>query len=64
MKPEAALEVDRRALLLGVRTDQRRVDVDHDPLWSRTQRPRARTRSRSRLPQRLQRRRLAGDLVD
>ena len=64
MKAEAALEVDRRALLLGVRADQRRVDVDHDPLRARAQLPRARPRSRPRRAQRLERPGVAGDPVD
>ena len=55
VKAERALEVDGRALLLGVRADQRRVDVDHDPLRPRAQLPRARPRSRPRRAQRLKR---------
>ena len=48
MKPEAALERAGRALLLGVRGDQRRVDVDHDPLGRRARRPSAFARARAR----------------
>jgi len=64
MKPEAALEVHRRAFLLGVRADQRRVDIDHDSLWPRAQLPRPRPRSRPCGAQRLKRGGVAGEPVD
>jgi hypothetical protein len=64
VKAEAALEVHRGAFLLGMRADQRRVDIDHDARRSRAQLPRARSGSRPRGAQRLERLRLAGKPVD
>ena len=39
VKPEPGAVVHRRAFLLGMRVDQRRVDIDHDPLRAHTQTP-------------------------
>jgi len=52
MKAEAALEVARCALLVGVRTDQRRVDVDRRLLGRPCELPSARPRVGVRGPQR------------
>ena len=47
-----------------MRVDQRRVDIDHDPLGTNTQTPRAFARRRSRGAQRVKQCRLGGDPVD
>ena len=64
MKPEPGAVVHRRAFLLGMRVDERRVDIDHDPLGANTEAPRALPRGRTRGAQRVKQRRLAGDRVD
>ena len=47
-----------------MRVDQRRVDIDHDPLRTHPQIPRALPRDCTRRAQRVKQRRLAGDRVD
>src|SRR3954447_10777833 len=52
------------AVLVGVRGDQRGVDVDHDPLRPRAGVPRVRSRPRASLAQRPEQRRIGGDRRD
>jgi hypothetical protein len=64
VKPEAALERARRAVLVGVRRDQRRVDVDDDPLGPSAGVPRVLARPRASGPQRVEQAPVAGDPID
>ena len=64
VKPVAALVVAGRPLLLRVRGDQRRVDVDRQPLRRAVQLPEPLARPRVRRAQRLQQRRVGRDPVD
>ena len=64
VKPVAALVVPGRLLLLGVRGDQRRVDVDRQPLRRAVQLPEPLARPRVRRAQRVQQPRVGGDPVD
>jgi hypothetical protein len=64
MEPEPGAVVHPRAFLLGMRVDQRRVDIDHDPLGTNTQSPRALPRRRTRRTQRIKQLGLVGDPVD
>ena len=64
VKPEPGAVVHRRAFLLGMRVDQRRVDIDHDPLGPNPETPRTFPRRRTRGAQRIKQRRLAGDPID
>ena len=64
MKPETALEVAGRALLVGVCAQQRRVEVDLDQPRPRAAPPRPRPGLRARRPDRLQRARVGGDPLD
>ena len=64
VEPEPGAVVHRRALLLGMRVHERRVDIDHDPLRANTENPRALPRDRARSTQRVKQRGLTGDPVD
>lgn len=64
MKPEPGAVVHGRALLLGVRVDQRRVDIDHDPVRSHPKIPRPLPRTRPGRPEHVKQRGIAGDPVD
>ena len=64
VKPEGALEVHRRSFLLGVRADQRRVDVDHDPLRADTQPPRPLPCPSARRADRIEQSRVVRDPID
>jgi hypothetical protein len=64
MKAEAALEVARRALLLGVAPDQRRVEIDRHPFGGDTQLPGVLAGLLSRRPQTLEQLGLGGDPLD
>ena len=64
MAPEPGAVVHGRAFLLGMRVDQRRIDIDHDPLRPHPQTPRAIPRRRTRDAQRNKQLRLASDPVD
>ena len=64
VKPVAALVVPGRLLLLRRRADQRRVDVDRQPLGRAVQLPEALARPRVSGTQRVQQRRVGGDPVD
>jgi len=64
MQAEAALERARRALLLGVRRDERRVEVDHDLLRAATRLPRPLADGGARRAQRLGQLGLGGDPLD
>ena len=64
VEPVAALVVAGRALLLRVRGDQRRVDVDRQPLGRAVQLPEPLARPRVRRAQRVQQPRLRRDPVD
>jgi hypothetical protein len=64
MKPEAALERARRALLLRVRADQRGVDVDHDPPRPGARLPGVLTRPRTSGAQRVEQARVSSDPID
>ena len=64
MKTKPGAIVHRRAFLLGMRVDQRRVDIDHDPLRPHPQAPRPIPRRRTRGAQRIKQCRLARDPID
>ena len=64
VKPEPALKRSRRTLLLAVRGDQRRVDVDHDPLGRGARAPGVLACPRPGDPQRPQQALVAGQRVD
>jgi hypothetical protein len=64
VKPEGALEVHRRSFFLGVRADQCRVDVDHDPLRAHTQPPCPLPRPSARRADRVEQPRVVRDPVD
>jgi hypothetical protein len=64
VEPVAALVVAGRVLLLRMRGDQRRIDVERQPLGRVVQLPEPLPRSRVRHTQRLQQRRVARDSLD
>ena len=64
VKPEAALVVPGGALLLGMRGDQRRVDIDHDPLGRPSPAPMPAPAPRRAPRGRVKQPRLGGDPVD
>jgi hypothetical protein len=63
-KPEAALECARCAFLVGVRTDQRGIEIDRQPLGRADQLPRPLAGARMRRPQPTEPVRIASDRVD
>ena len=64
MKAEAALEAARRAVLLGVRGDERRVQLERHPLGSHAQLPCVRACPHVRGAQALEQLRAGGDPLD
>ena len=64
MEAEPALEVPRRAVLLGVRGDQRRVQLDRRPLGLHAEPPGVRARLVVRGAQPLEQRGVGGDRLD
>ena len=64
VKPEPGAVIHRRAFFLGMRVDERRVDIDHDPRGAHTQSPRALACTGARRAQRVKQRGLTGDPVD
>ena len=64
VKTKPGAIVHRRAFLLGMRVDQRRVDIDHYPLRPHPQAPRPIARRRTRAAQRIKQCRLAPDPID